>query len=131
MLCFDMKTEHTTVEEQVEYGLDAIDPARKVEVSLRDLLFVHNTLGEFVRFFHQPMHFETLKDVEDFIEDGFQGALRLLWESYYERFNYRDIFPIDIIDEIDEGKLENPKPPYYFEPKLRGHSLDDTIDLDV
>lgn len=116
MRCFDMKTEYTSVEEQVEYGIDKIDPARKVEVSLKDLLFLHNTLGEFVRFFHQPMHYEELADVEKFLGDRFQGAFSLLVKSYYDKFNYRDIFPEDIIEMINEGQFENPKPPYYFEP---------------
>ncbi len=72
-------------------------------------------MGEFVRFFHQPQHYETLKDVEVFIGNRFQGALSLLWKSYYEKFQYREIFPDDIIEMIDNSELENPNPPYCYE----------------
>lgn len=43
--------EYTDVESQVEYGLEKIDPNRKIEVSLRDFLYLHNTIAELVSFF--------------------------------------------------------------------------------
>ena len=42
---------HTDIESQVEHGLEKIDPNRKIEVSLKDFLYLHNTIAEFVRFF--------------------------------------------------------------------------------
>jgi len=109
--------EYTDVESQIEYGLDKVDPERTVEVNLRDLLYVHTVVGEFVRFFHQPIHWETYGDVERFIGNIENGALHLLWESYYRKFYYSDVFPQDIVEMIDDGEFENPNPPYYFEPK--------------
>jgi hypothetical protein len=44
--------QYSTTKERVEHGLDTVPADRTVAVSLRDLLFVHPTLGEFVRFFH-------------------------------------------------------------------------------
>ena len=74
---------------------------------LRDALFVYQTLGEFIRFFHQPMHWKRLKDVEAFIGTRSSGGgLDVLMESYYERL--RDVWPDDIADDFDEGRFDGP-----------------------
>lgn len=109
--------EYTDVKSQVEYGLDKIDRTRTIEVKLKDFLYLHNVLGEFVRFFHQPLHFQTYEDVSRLVGDVESGALHLLWECYYRSFQYSDIFPKDIVDMIEDGEFENPIPPYYFPPK--------------
>jgi hypothetical protein len=51
---------YTNVEEQVEYGLDTIPEDRLVSVPLRDLMYSFQTFRELVRFFHQPLHRQTL-----------------------------------------------------------------------
>lgn len=107
---------YTDVESQVEYGLEKIDPNRKIEVSLRDFLYMHNTIEEFVRFFHQPMHYKTLEDVEKFLGSKDKGAYHLLSEILHKKFQYKDIFPDDIIEMIDNSELENPNYPYYYKP---------------
>lgn len=107
---------YTDVESQVEYGLEKIDPNRRIEVSLKDFLYMHNVIGEFVRFFHQPMHYETLEDVERFIGNLDEGALHLLSEVYYKKFQYRDVLPKDIQEMIDNSEFENPQYPYYYKP---------------
>jgi len=109
--------EYTDVESQVEYGLDKINVDQKVEISLRDLMYVHNVVGEFVRFFHQPLHWETYEEVSKFIGNSEEGGLHLLCEAYYKKFNYTDIFSRDICEMIDNGEFENPDPPYYYRPK--------------
>lgn len=60
-------SQHSTTRERVEHGLDTVPADRTVAVSLRDLLFIHQTLGEFVRFFHQPMHYPNLAAVDRFL----------------------------------------------------------------
>lgn len=107
---------YTDVESQVEYGLEKIDPNRKIEVSLRNFLYMHNTIEEFIRFFHQPMHYKTLEDVEKFLGNKDKGAGHLLWEILHKKFQYRDIFPDDIIEMIDNSEFENPNYPYYYKP---------------
>ena len=72
--------EYTDVESQVEYGLEKVDPTRKIEVSLKDFLYLHNTIEEFIRFFHQPMHYQTLEDVEKFLGNIDKGAFHILCE---------------------------------------------------
>lgn len=104
--------EYTTVEEQVAYGLDAISADRTIEVSLRDLFSVHQVIGEFVRFFHQPMHYPDIESVERFLGAADEGAVHLLFQCYYDTL--RDIWPADVVEKIEGGIFDHPKPPYYF-----------------
>ncbi len=109
-----MNDKYTSVEEQVSYGLNSIDPDRKIEVSARDLMFVFKSLQEFVSFFHQPMHYPTLEHVEKFLGDQESGAFHLLHECVYEKL--RDIWPSDIAGQLQDGDFDHPKPPYFYQP---------------
>ena len=113
-------SEFTGVEEQVEYGLEKVDSSRTVSVNLRDFIYLLNTLQEFVRFFHQPMHWETWEEVDAFIGNKDRGAFHLLCECVYEKFYYTDVLPKDIVEMIDKSDFENPVSPYYYEPKSDG-----------
>ena len=97
------------IEERVVYGLDSVDPDRKVEVPLRDLLFTYQTLGELVSFFHDPHKYPTLESVEQFLGDRDRGALHLLWEIYYGKLY--DVWPEDIRRGFDEGRFDKPMSP--------------------
>jgi hypothetical protein len=46
--------EYTNIEAQVEFATSKIDSERRFEISLRELIFVYKTVGELIRFFHQP-----------------------------------------------------------------------------
>ena len=91
-------------EKNVEFGLDSIDPARKVEMSLRDALYAFKVLGEFISFFHEPNNWKSIEDVERFIGNKDEGALHALWEAHYGRL--RDIWPADIQKAFDDGVLD-------------------------
>ena len=114
----DNMKEYTTVKAQVEYGLDAIEDHRTVEVSLRDLMYVHQTIGEFVRFFHQLNHYPTLEHVKLFLsfpDEPDESAFELLCECYYRKL--ADIWPEDVKAMIvDDEKFTNPVKPYYYAP---------------
>ena len=107
--------EYTSVVEQVEFAVSQIDPERRIDLSLRDLMYVFATVGELISFFHQPLHYQSLKDVETFIGANDKGALHLLWTIYYDKL--RDVWPEDIQRGFDDGLFDNPHPPYYHEPK--------------
>ena len=69
--------------ERVRYGLESIPEEQEVTVGLRDLMQVHQALGEFIRFFHQPLHYPKLADVEQFLGSrGSGGGMDLLSEVY-------------------------------------------------
>ncbi len=108
---------YTDIESQVEQGLEKIDPSRKIEVSLKDFLYLHNTIAEFIRFFHQPVHYKTLEGVEKFLGDKDKGGFHLLSEILHKKFNYRDVFPKDIQEMIDNSEFEHPNHPYYYKPE--------------
>lgn len=106
--------EYTTVKEQVEFGLDSISEDAKIEVSLRDLYFVNQVIGEFIRFFHQPMHYPKLENVGEFLGTIDEGAFLLLHQCYYEKLY--NVWPGEVLQMIDESIFDNPKPPFYYKP---------------
>lgn len=103
---------HSTIEERVAYGIDAIPEDQMVTVSLRDLQYVRALLGEFVSFFHQPAHTETLEQVRSFVGNKDAGALHVLWEAYYQRMS-RMVAPLALQD--DDGRFDHPLPPDFYE----------------
>lgn len=105
---------YRTPKERVEYGLDTIPPDRMVTVPLRDLMYVHQTLAEFVQFFHQPLHYPNLAAVERFLGTGDSGdGFSVLSEAKYKRMN--GMIPPDIDEAFAEGtRFEHPLPPAYF-----------------
>jgi len=82
-------------------------------VSLRDLMYVHQTLAEFVQFFHQPMHYPDLHAVDRFLgTTGSGDAVDVLSESIYKRMP--DMLPPDIQEAVADGeRFEHPLPPRY------------------
>jgi hypothetical protein len=108
---------YSTPKERVEYGLETIPPDRMETVSLRDLMYVHQTLAEFVKFFHQSMHYPDLEAVEQFLGDkGSAGGIDVLFEAQYERI--RGMIPPDIEEAFGEGeRFEHPLPPAYYEER--------------
>lgn len=109
-------SKYSTPKERVEFGLNTIPPDRMVTVPLRDLMYVHQTLAEFVQFFHQPLHYPNLHAVERFLgARGEEGAFEVLVESVYERFSR--MLPSDIFEASDDGeRFEHPLPPAYYAP---------------
>lgn len=107
---------YTDIKSQVEYGLEKIDPRRKIEVSLKDFLYMLSVVKEFERFFHQPMHYETLEEVEMFLGTKDHGAFNLLSVILYEKFYWADIYPEDIKEMVNDSEFQNPDYPYYYKP---------------
>jgi hypothetical protein len=109
-----MPDRETTIEDEVVYGLDEIDPSRTVEVPLRDLLFAYKLLGELYMFFRRRVNYPDLAAVERFIGDDGRGAQRLLREAYYQRL-WR-VWPADITEALNDGSLQCPTHPPYYRP---------------
>jgi hypothetical protein len=105
---------YTSVEEQVEYGLDTIPEDRMVSVPLRDLMYVFQTIGEYIRFFHQPLHFQSLDDVKTFLGNKDRGAYHLISKCYYHKLG--DMLPPDIDASFDSDTFDHPDAPYYYKP---------------
>lgn len=101
------------LEKIITYGLDSVDPTEKVEVNLKDLLYVYGVLQEYVRFFHQPDHYQTLDDVTAFLgsvkdKAGFQ----ILSTAVYKKM--ATMFPAHIEQKFDDGDFDCPQLPFYY-----------------
>ena len=109
-----MSKEYTeNLEEIATYGFDAIDPEEKVEVNLKDLMYVFSTLQEYQRFFHQRVHYQSMKDIERFLGSvNEQAGIKLLQTSIHEKM--RDMLPSHIGQKYDEGYFDCPKLPFYY-----------------
>ena len=113
-----MSKEYTdNLEEIVVFGFDAIDPDEKVEVNLKDLMYVFSTLQEYQRYFHQPSHYKSIKDIRQFlgsVEDS--AGFKLLHTSIHEKM--RGMLPEHIDRKYEEGDFDCPKLPYYYNESM-------------
>lgn len=91
------------IEKNLGVGLETIKADRTIEIPLRDALYLHKVLGEFVAFFHQPDNWRTIEDVQQFIGNKDEGALHVLWEAYYQRT--ANVWPADIEKAFNDGAL--------------------------
>ena len=101
----------STVRQRVEYGLTTIPKDRKVSVSLRDLVYVHKVLADYLQFFHQPDHHRRIEDVHRFLGDvSSGGAFHVLHTALYRKM--RRMLPKDIEDAYSDGvRFDHPSPP--------------------
>ncbi len=118
-----MKTEYTNdIESMATFGLEKIGENETVEVNLRDLMYVHQSLYELIRFFHQPQHYETLDDVRRFmgnVKD--KKGYGILHKSYYQKLRPMIESAVEELWEADAFNTmldrENATVPYYYKPK--------------
>lgn len=101
------------LEEIATYGFESIDPKETVEVNLKDLMYLFSTLQEFQSFFHQPLHYRSLEDVENFLGSVNDNAgFKLLHTSIHEKMS--NMLPEHINEKFDEGDFDSPKVPFYY-----------------
>lgn len=103
----------------VGFGLDRIPDDQTITMNLRDYMYVRGVLEEFVRFFHQPEHYKTIQDVEEFLgsarsSDGF----RILCDALYQKM-YKVELPSRITEMIDDDVFSHPSFPRYYRLKRR------------
>ena len=124
-----MGKEYTSIEEQVNYGLDSIDPDEEVTIKTRDLMEIFQVFGELNRFFHQPMHYEQLSDVTEFLGDRDNGAYHLIHKMYYKLIP--KYIPKHIEDKFgqEDDPFYNPNFPYYYQKNQDEDILDGTENI--
>lgn len=112
-----MGTKYTTNQEEiVSYNLDKIDEGETVEVNLKDLVYVYRTLQEYIRFFHQPLHYQSMDDIHKFLGTVNEKAgFTILNTSVYEKLY--DMMPEHINEMFNEGDFDCPKIPFYYDEK--------------
>lgn len=124
-----MKNNNKSIEinEQIEFGLENINDERKIEMKLKDFMFLYKTFEELNRFFHQPMHYPTIEDVNIYIGNKNYGAYSIISKTYYKILD--QYLPKDIEKLIDDNKFQNPKYPYYYQVKNDENIDDGTLNI--
>jgi len=112
-----MKTKSKEINEQIEFGLDSIDSEKTIEIKLKDFMLVYKTFEEFNRFFHQPMHYPTIEDIEIYLGNKDSGAYSVISEIYYKMLP--QYLPKEIDEKLGEENdpFDNPEYPYYYNLK--------------
>jgi len=112
-----MKEEHATIKEIVEFGLDEISADQTITVNLKDFMYIRRTLEEYMRFFHQPMHYPKIESVNSFLGDiSSGGGFEVLSTAIYKKL-YKMELPEKIMELIlEDDAFEHPLTPEYYEP---------------
>jgi hypothetical protein len=77
-------------------------------------MFVHQVLAEYMRFFHQRMHYPKLKDVHQFLVSS-GGAFEVLHSALYHKMSV--MLPKEIHNAFGDGRFGHPLPPDYYDEK--------------
>lgn len=103
--------------EYATFGINEnIDADATVEVRLRDLVFISQTLQEFVQFFHNRDHYPTIDEVHEYLGNRENNrAYHLLSVANYDVM--KRMLPKMVYDLYGEGAFVSPEIPFYFEPK--------------
>ncbi|MEP3890419.1 MAG: hypothetical protein ABJN69_08115 [Hellea sp.] len=103
--------------EYATFGINEnIDADAKVEVKLRDLVFIAQTLQEFIQYFHNRDHYLAIEDIHEYLGSRKNGrAYHLLSKANYEVMER--MLPKTLDDLYDAGVFDSPEMPFYFEPK--------------
>lgn len=124
-----MKSKSKDINEQIEFGLDSIDPEQTIEIRLKDFMMIYKTFEEFNRFFHQPLHYPSIEDIEIYLGNKDSGAYSVISKIYYQ------ILPQYLPKEIEEkfGEVDDPfdisKYPYYYKQKNDENIDDGTLNV--
>lgn len=96
------------------FGLESVDPEAKITINLKDLLYIQATLQEFMRFFHQPMHYQSLEDVQKFLGSiNEPKGFAMLHKSIYDKLS--QMMPKEISEAFANGDFDADTLPYYFQ----------------
>lgn len=100
----------------VMHNLDQIDPDLTVEVNLADLVYVYQTLNEYMRFFHQPEHYPHIQSVERFLGSIKQPAgFSVLSTALYQKM--APMMPEKINHMFDDAVFDSEEYPWYYLPE--------------
>jgi flagellar motor component MotA len=104
-------SKYATIKEIVEYGLEEISNKQTITINLKDFMYVYKVLQEYMRFFHNPDHYQTIDNVKEFlgtISSG--GGFEVLDNALYKKIK----FSKEIDDMMVDGIFDNPLFPKYY-----------------
>lgn len=112
-----MKQSYASIKEIVEFGLDNIPEEQLVTVNLRDFMYIHQVLQEYMRFFHQPDHYRKIEDVLKFLgTQSSGGGFEVLNTAVYEKLCKMKL-PEEIEKMIENDIFEHSLNPSYYSEK--------------
>ena len=79
--------------------LDSISDSETVEVNLKQILLVYKGIEDWRHFFHNSMHYPTIKDVTRYVGNKKSGMYAAMNHIYMETFD--QLLPNNI-----EGRLD-------------------------
>lgn len=106
--------EYATIKELVLYGLDEVSDKQQITMNLKDFLYVRRVLEEYMRFFHNPDHYQTLEAVKEYLGTlSSGGGFEVLDEALYEKV-YKVKLPLAVEKLYEEDKFDHPLFPKYY-----------------
>ncbi|OOH92403.1 hypothetical protein BMT54_00420 [Pasteurellaceae bacterium 15-036681] len=106
---------YATIKEIVEYGLDKISENEMITMSLEDFIYIYRVLEEYMRFFHNPDHYQNIEDIKDYLGDiSSEGGFEVLSTAIYKKL-YNVELPNEVKNMIDDGVFEHPIYPKYYQ----------------
>ena len=103
----------TDFEEIVSHNFSTIDPDESVEVNLRDLLYVYQSLNECVRFFQQANQAGNMGDIHRFLgKEKERRGFCILQKCLDDKL--AKMLPEHIDQMLKEGVFTSPKLPFYL-----------------
>jgi hypothetical protein len=99
------------IENQVFYGLDAIDETKTVEVNLKSLLLIYKTTQELITFFHQRGHYTNIEDIRRYMGNKNAGMFSILCKINYT--DYEKFLPEEVKDILESDEFQSPVMQYY------------------
>ena len=103
---------NATIKEIVEYGLENIPKEQTITINAKDFMYVYRVLQEYMRFLHNPDHYQDIDDVKDFlgtVSSG--GGFEVLDNALYKKI------PKEIKDMEMNGDFEHSLFPKYYNVK--------------
>ena len=124
-----MNDKSKEINEQINFGLDSIDPEKTIEIKLKDFMLIYKTFEEFNRFFHQPRHYPTIEDIEIYLGNIKAGAFSLITDIYYETLP--QYLPKNIKNNFgyENDPFDISKYPYYYKIKNDENIDDGTLNV--
>lgn len=84
---------------EIEKDLDSISEAETIEVNLKQLLLVYKGIEDWRSFFHNPMHYPTIQDIEKYLGNRNRGMYATMNHIYMETFD--QLLPEGIEDRLE------------------------------
>lgn len=103
------------IKEIVEYGLEQVPSEATVSMKLIDFMYIQNVIFEYIRFFHQPLHYPDIECVKEFLGDiNSGGGFEVLNTAYYKKL-FKVKLPAEIAEMLEEGAFDHPLFPQYYD----------------